>query len=62
MSEGHSLGKMAEQGFTRHCGGERVGVESPETRAATEATFLLPGEYRGLGEIASFILKLQMMV
>lgn len=42
--------------------GERVGVESPETRAATEATCLLPGEYRGLGEIASFILKLQMRV
>ena len=53
---------MTEQGFTRHCGRERVEVESPETRAATEAAFLLPGEYRGLGGIASFILKPQRMV
>lgn len=61
LSEGHSLGRRAEQGFIRHCGGGSVGVESPETKAAAEANFLLPGECRGLDGIASFILKPQLM-
>lgn len=44
LSEGHSLAGPVEQGFKQHWGGRRVGVESPETKATTEAASLFPGE------------------